>query len=94
MPRTNEIGNALKNSKGVLTIQAQAKEIERLRVINRDLQGSIALVQSMCKQETELKCSVFSFLVHKGLYKEWEEYQQSNMVRKSLQVLSKCYSKI
>lgn len=63
------------------------QKIEKLKNENERLRTEIELRNSVCEQETELKCQCFSFLVHKKLYKEWNEWRKTEEAKRSIRFL-------
>ena len=63
------------------------QKIEKLKNENERLRTEIKLRNSVCEQETELKCQCFSFLVHKKLYDEWDEWRKTEEAKRSIRFL-------
>lgn len=63
------------------------KEKEQLSLQIEDLQRRLDVCRAISKQETELKNSCFSFLVHTKQYKAWEEYKKTEEAKSALKFL-------
>ena len=61
-----------------MKVRADRTKMEKLEKENDYLKHQIEVVKSIYKQETNLKCSCFSFLVKKKLYDEWELFRKEN----------------
>mgnify|MGYP006050036665 CR=1 FL=1 len=61
-----------------MKVRADKTEMEKLEKENEFLKHQIEVVKGIYKQETNLKCSCFSFLVKKKLYGEWELFRKEN----------------
>lgn len=63
------------------------QKIEKLQKENERLRTEIELRNSVCEQETKLKCQCFSFLVHKKLYDEWNDWCKTEEAKRSIRFL-------
>lgn len=61
-----------------MKVRADKTKMEKLEKENDYLKHQIEVVKSIYKQETNLKCSCFSFLVKKKLYNEWESFRKES----------------
>lgn len=61
-----------------MKVRADKTKMEKLEKENDYLKHQIEVVKSIYKQETNLKCSCFSFLVKKKLYDEWESFRKES----------------
>lgn len=61
-----------------MEVRADKTKMEKLEKENKFLKHQIEVVKGIYKQETNLKCSCFSFLVKKKLYDEWELFRKEN----------------
>jgi septation ring formation regulator EzrA len=68
-------------------VRADNTKMEKLKKENEFLKHQIEVVKSIYKQETNLKCSCFSFLVKKKLYDEWELFRKEQVHQEFLRSL-------
>lgn len=61
-----------------MKVRADNTKIAKLEKENEYLKHQIEVVKSIYKQEINLKCSCFSFLVKKKLYGEWESFKKES----------------
>lgn len=61
-----------------MKVRADKTKMEKLEKENDYLKHQIEVVKSIYKQEINLKCSCFSFLVKKKLYGEWESFRKES----------------
>lgn len=61
-----------------MKVRADKTKVEKLEKENEFLKHQIEVVKGIYKQETNLKCSCFSFLVKKKLYGEWESFRRES----------------
>lgn len=61
-----------------MKVRADKTKMEKLEKENEFLKHQIEVVKGIYKQETNLKCSCFSFLVKKKLYDEWESFRRES----------------
>lgn len=98
MPRTNEnrvkANNSTRNfaPNSAKTVSERlilklTKEKEQLSLQIEDLQRRLDVCRAISKQETELKNSCFSFLVHIKQYKAWEKYKKTEEAKSALKFL-------
>lgn len=59
-----------------MEVRADKTKMEKLEKENKFLKHQIEVVKGIYKQETNLKCSCFSFLVKKNLYDEWDNFRK------------------
>ena len=62
-------------------------QYDKLRQHCERLEREIKTCKAISRQETELKCQCFSFLVHKNLYDEWAEWRKSEEAKRTLKFL-------
>ncbi len=72
-----------------MKVRADKTKMEKLEKENEFLKHQIEVVKGIYKQETNLKCSCFSFLVKKKLYGEWELFRKENEQISFLKSLNK-----
>lgn len=73
----------------VMKVRADNTKIAKLEKENEYLKHQIEVVKSIYKQEINLKCSCFSFLVKKKLYGEWESFKKESEQAAFLKCLNK-----
>ena len=61
-----------------MKVRADKTKMEKLEKENEFLKHQIEVVKGIYRQETNLKCSCFSFLVKKKLYDEWESFRKES----------------
>ena len=61
-----------------MKVRADKTKMEKLEKENEFLKHQIEVVKGIYKQEINLKCSCFSFLVKKKLYGEWESFRKES----------------
>lgn len=72
-----------------MKVRADNTKIAKLEKENEYLKHQIEVVKSIYKQEINLKCSCFSFLVKKKLYGEWESFKKESEQAAFLKCLNK-----
>lgn len=72
-----------------IKVRADNTKIAKLEKENEYLKHQIEVVKSIYKQEINLKCSCFSFLVKKKLYGEWESFKKESEQAAFLKCLNK-----
>lgn len=98
MPKTNEIRVKANNStrnfapNSAKTVSEKliirlTKEKEQLISEVENLKIQLKICQVVSKQETELKNSCFSFLVHTKQYMAWEEYRKTQEAKSALKLI-------
>lgn len=69
-------------------VRTNNTKIERLQKENEYLKHQVEVVKNIYKQETNLKCSCFSFLTYTGLYGKWEEFRKGDISKADLKFIS------
>lgn len=72
-----------------MKVRADNTKIAKLEKENEYLKHQIEVVKSIYKQEINLKCSCFSFLVKKKLYGEWESFKKESESHDFIRSLNK-----
>lgn len=72
-----------------MKVRADNTKIAKLEKENEHLKHQIEVVKSIYKQEINLKCSCFSFLVKKKLYGEWESFKKDSESHNFIRSLNK-----
>ena len=63
------------------------QKIEKLQKENERLRRENEIRKAVCVQETNLKNQCFSYLVHKKLYQDWDEWRKTEEAKRSIRFL-------